>query len=85
MEKANFRNLKKTLVVLHQTEKAIKDGYLNNFKDGRAYDNLYIKGKAQCKELEADWLVGLNATRASQVRSMHRLSAGTCAKLQPLI
>ncbi len=72
MEKANFRKPFKRLWISSQTEKAIKDGF-NNLKDGRAYDNLYKA--AQCRA-EADWLVGLNVTRALTSKFNAQLSAG---------
>ena len=42
------------------TDKAIKDGF-QNLKDGREYNNLY---RAAVARAEADWLVGINGTRA---------------------
>lgn len=42
------------------TDKAIKDG-LANLKPGNLYDALYCAGKARS---EADWLVGINGSRA---------------------
>ncbi|NCB84467.1 MAG: type IA DNA topoisomerase [Bacteroidia bacterium] len=42
------------------TDKAIREG-LENLKNGSVYDNLYLSGKARS---EADWLVGINASRA---------------------
>lgn len=41
------------------TDKAIREGFAN-LKDGREYNNLY--DAAMCRA-EADWLVGINATR----------------------
>ena len=48
------------------------DGF-KNLKDGRAYDNLY---KAAVCRAEADWLVGLNVTRALTCKYNAQLSAG---------
>lgn len=48
------------LWIASMTDKAIKDGF-NNLTDGATYDPL--GAAAQCRS-EADWLVGLNATRA---------------------
>lgn len=45
------------------TDKAIKDG-LNNLKSGEEYNNLYAAAKARS---EADWLIGINATRATTI------------------
>lgn len=42
------------------TDKAIHEG-LANLKDGHDYDHLYEAGKARS---EADWLTGMNGTRA---------------------
>lgn len=42
------------------TDRAIREG-LDNLKDGREYDNLYLSAKARS---EADWLVGLNSSQA---------------------
>ncbi len=54
------------------TDKAIRDGF-NNLKDGRSYENLYESAKGRA---EADWLVGLNATRALTVKYNSQLSCG---------
>ncbi len=48
------------LWVSSQTDKALRDGFAK-LKDGHEYDNLYEA--ARCRS-EADWLVGINATRA---------------------
>lgn len=45
------------------TDKAIKEG-LQNLKNGDQYNNLYKSGKARS---EADWLVGINASRALSI------------------
>jgi len=50
----------KRLWISSLTDTAISDG-LAKMKDGRDYDNLYAS--ARCRA-EADWLVGMNATRA---------------------
>ena len=62
------------------TDKAIREG-LSNLKPGNCYDNLYHSAKARS---EADWLVGINASRAlSIVRkggySLGRVQAPTLA------
>lgn len=54
------------------TAQAIKDGF-NNLKDGREYDNLYYSAK--CRS-EADWLVGINASRAFTIKYNALLSIG---------
>ena len=45
------------------TDKAIREG-LSNLKPGNHYDNLYYSAKARS---EADWLVGINASRALSI------------------
>ena len=45
------------------TDKAIREG-LSNLKSGSCYDNLYHSAKARS---EADWLVGINASRALSI------------------
>lgn len=50
----------KRLWISSQTEAAIIEGF-NNLKAGTNYDNLYYAARARS---EADWLVGMNATRA---------------------
>ncbi len=54
------------------TDKAIKDGF-HNLKDGREYDNLY---RAAVARAEADWLVGMNGTRALTCKYNAQLSCG---------
>jgi len=54
------------------TDKAIRDGF-KNLKDGRAYLNLYAAAEARA---EADWLVGMNGTRALTCRYNAQLSCG---------
>lgn len=70
--KAGFRKPIKRLWISSQTEKAIKDGF-SNLKPSREYDNLYKS--AECRS-EADWLVGLNITRALTCKYNAQLSAG---------
>lgn len=54
------------------TDRAIRDGF-NNLKDGRDYDNLY---RAAVARAEADWLVGINGTRALTCKHNAQLSCG---------
>lgn len=49
----------KRLWISSMTDKAIKKGF-DTLKDGTEYDNLYKSAKCRA---EADWLVGINATR----------------------
>ncbi len=60
------------LWISSMTDIAIKEGFAN-LKDGRAYDNLYLSAK--CRS-EADWLVGMNATRAYTLQYNALLSIG---------
>ena len=60
------------LWISSMTEEAIKEGFAT-LKDGREYDLLY--SSAKCRS-EADWLVGMNATRAYTLRYDALLSIG---------
>lgn len=62
----------KRLWISSMTDAAIKAGF-ENLKDGREYDNLYISAK--CRS-EADWLVGINASRAFTLKYNALLSIG---------
>ena len=64
------------------TDKAIRDGF-HSLKDGRAYDNLY---RAAAARAEADWLVGMNGTRALTCKYNAQLSCGRVRRqLLPLL
>lgn len=54
------------------TDKAIREG-LSNLKSGSHYDNLYHSAKARS---EADWLVGINASRALSIARKGGYSLG---------
>ena len=54
------------------TDKAIREG-LSNLKLGSSYDNLYYSAKARS---EADWLVGINASRALSIARKGGYSLG---------
>ena len=54
------------------TDKAIREG-LSNLKPGNHYDNLYYSAKARS---EADWLVGINASRALSIARKGGYSLG---------
>ena len=60
------------LWISSMTEEAIKEGFAT-LKDGKEYDLLYTSAK--CRS-EADWLVGMNATRAYTLRYHALLSIG---------
>lgn len=72
IEKANVHKKIKRLWISSVTQKAIKDGF-NNLKDGKRYEDLYQAAKARA---EADWIVGINATRALTVKYNAQLSCG---------
>lgn len=54
------------------TDKAIREG-LSNLKSGNHYDSLYYSAKARS---EADWLVGINASRALSIARRGGYSLG---------
>ncbi|MCD8238697.1 MAG: DNA topoisomerase III [Clostridiales bacterium] len=60
------------LWISSMTDKAIKDGF-SALKDGSEYNNLYLSAK--CRS-EADWLVGINASRAFTLKYNVLLSIG---------
>ena len=62
----------KRLWISSMEEKAILEGF-QQMKDGHEYDNLYYSAVARS---EADWLVGINATRLFTVLYHHRLIVG---------
>ncbi|MCM3756004.1 DNA topoisomerase III [Sporosarcina aquimarina] len=72
LELAKNRKPIKRLWISSVTDKAIKDGFAN-LKDGKAYENLF---EAAAARAEADWVVGINATRALTVKHNAQLSTG---------
>ena len=72
IEKSGVKKPIKRLWISSQTDKAIRDGF-NNLKDGKDYNNLY---KAAVCRAEADWLIGLNITRALTCKYNAQLAAG---------
>ncbi|MCU5331314.1 DNA topoisomerase III [Bacillus wiedmannii] len=72
IEKAKVNKPIKRLWISSVTDKAIKDGFAN-LKPGKAYDNLYASAVARS---EADWYIGLNATRALTTRFNAQLNCG---------
>ena len=72
IEKANVKKPIQRLWISSVTDKAIKDGF-NNLKDGKKYENLYESAQGRA---EADWIVGINATRALTVKYNSQLSCG---------
>lgn len=72
LEKSGCKKNIKRLWISSVTDKAIQDGF-RNLKDGREYDNLY---RAAAARAEADWLVGMNGTRALTCKYNAQLSCG---------
>lgn len=72
IEKAHVKKPIKRLWISSSTDKAIKEGF-EKLKDGRAYNNLYYSAIARA---EADWIVGINGTRALTTKYNAQLSCG---------
>ncbi|WP_047152889.1 DNA topoisomerase III [Aneurinibacillus tyrosinisolvens] len=72
MEMVNWKKPFKRLWISSQTDKAIKEGFAS-LKPGAAYNDLYQS--AVCRA-EADWLIGLNVTRALTSKYNAQLAAG---------
>ena len=70
--KANCNKPIKRLWISSQTEKAVREGF-NSLKPGAEYYNLFLSAQSRA---EADWLVGLNVTRALTCKHNAQLSAG---------
>ena len=68
----NCHKLYDRLWISSLTDKAIREG-LANLKKGSHYDNLYHSAKARS---EADWLVGINASRALSIARKGGYSLG---------
>lgn len=72
IEKAKVRKPIKRLWISSVTDKAIKEGF-KNLKPGKLYENLYASAVARS---EADWYIGLNATRALTTKYNAQLNCG---------
>lgn len=72
MAKAAWKKPFKRLWISSQTDAAIREGFAN-LKAGRDYDNLY---SAAVGRAEADWLIGLNVTRALTCKFNTQFTAG---------
>lgn len=72
IEKARVKKPIKRLWISSVTDKAIKEGFAR-LKDGKLYENLYRSAVARA---EADWIVGINATRALTCKYNASLSCG---------
>jgi DNA topoisomerase-3 len=62
----------KRLWISSMTDEAIEEGF-KNLKDNKEYFNLYLSAKSRS---EADWLVGINATRLFSVKYNQMLTIG---------
>ncbi|WP_027409388.1 DNA topoisomerase III [Anoxybacteroides tepidamans] len=72
LKKINWKKPIWRLWISSQTDQAIRDGF-KHLKPGRQFDSLYLS--AVCRA-EADWLIGLNVTRALTTKYNDPLSAG---------
>ncbi|MDD4079376.1 MAG: DNA topoisomerase III [Eubacteriales bacterium] len=72
MELVHWQKPFRRLWISSQTDKAIKEGFAS-LRPGKSYDNLYHS--AVCRA-EADWLIGLNVTRALTCKFNAQLAAG---------
>lgn len=72
LKKAGCKKPLKRLWISSVTDRAIREGFAN-LKDGRDYESLY--DAAMCRA-EADWMVGINATRALTCKYNAQLSCG---------
>lgn len=72
IEKVRVNKPIKRLWISSSTDKAILNGF-QTLKNGREYENLYASAVARA---EADWYVGLNATRALTSKYNAQLSSG---------
>lgn len=72
INKVGFHKPMKRLWISSMTDKSIRDGF-NNLKNASNYDNLYQSAESRAI---ADWLVGLNVTRALTCKYNAQLSAG---------
>ncbi len=72
IEKAYVKKVIKRLWISSVTDKAIKEGF-NKLRPGKEYENLYASAVARA---EADWMVGINATRALTCKYNAQLSCG---------
>jgi len=72
IQKSGFRKKISRLWISSQTDKAIKEGF-TKLRPSSEYDNLFYS--AYCRA-EADWLVGLNVSRALTCKYNAQLSAG---------
>ena len=72
LDKSGCHKPIKRLWISSVTDKAIREGF-QNLKDDRKYNDLYHAARSRA---EADWLVGINATRALTCKYNAQLSCG---------
>ncbi|MBD8067351.1 DNA topoisomerase III [Bacillus sp. PS06] len=72
IKKARVQKPTKRLWISSVTDKAIKEGF-QKLRNGKEFENLYLSAVARS---EADWYVGLNATRALTTKHNAQLSSG---------
>lgn len=72
LKKAGNKKPCRRLWISSVTDKAIREGF-SHLRDAREYDSLY---HAAVSRAEADWLVGINATRALTCKHNAQLSCG---------
>ncbi|SFK58593.1 DNA topoisomerase III [Salinicoccus halodurans] len=72
IEKAKVKKPIERLWISSVTDKAIKEGF-NNLKPGKKYETLY---EAAVARSEADWYIGLNASRALTTKFNAQLNCG---------
>ncbi|RIM65223.1 DNA topoisomerase III [Staphylococcus xylosus] len=72
LDKSHNKKPIKRLWISSVTQKAIRDGF-SKLQDGRKFNNLYYAALARS---EADWIVGINATRALTTKYDAQLSLG---------
>jgi len=72
MRLCGWKGKTKRLWISSQTDAAIKEGF-RNLRDGGEYINLFRAAESRA---EADWIIGLNCTRALSCKYDVRLSAG---------
>ena len=72
LEKAGNKKPLKRLWISSVTDKAIREGF-SHLRPGKDYENLYHAAVARA---EADWEVGINATRALTCKYNAQLSCG---------
>ncbi len=72
LKKCGWKGNTKRLWISSQTDKAIKEGFAS-LKDAKLYDDLYKSAESRA---HADWIVGLNISRALTCKYNTSLSAG---------